>query len=590
MELLRVFDLLEHLKTYAPKEDLFNAKISGQWVATSWQSFNDKVHLLAQGLIQLGAAPGDKVAIIAANSPEWNIIDFACQIAGLVLVPIYPTISQEDLQFILNHSEAKFIFFSDKTICSKIDLFINQLQEKIIKIAIPSSLDAHYNLESLFNKSYDADTLEVLQRRKNAVKSHDLFTILYTSGTTGVPKGVMISHSNFLENLNICQDIAPFDKSWRALSFLPLNHVYERFLIVLYLYHGVSIFYAENFETIGANCKEIQPQIFVAVPRVLERVLEKICKTGESLTGIKKYIFDQSLKHAEAFELQGNRSIITRLKHKMFDRLVYSKWREAIGGKIELVVSGGAALNPRIERIFTCAGIILLQGYGLTETAVVVAVNRWEQSKRCFGTVGPTVENSIVKINPEDGEILIKGPSVMMGYYKNEQATREVIDHEGFFHTGDVGSFVGNFLKITDRKKEIFKNSSGKYIAPVALENKLKESKYIEQCMIIGEGEKFVSALIVCSEANFKEYFERQQIPWTGYTSLANHESVHQLIMQHIANVNKHLAPFEQIKRPQILSTQWSVESGEITPKLSLKRKVILEKNKELIQKIFLKN
>ena len=385
----------------------------------------------------------------------------------------------------------------------------------------------------------------------------------------------------------ITRDIAPFQSSWRALSFLPLNHVYERFVNTLYLYHGLSIYYAESFETIGDNCREIHPEVFVAVPRVLERVLERISSAGEKLGGFKKRIFDWSMSLAERYELYGN-SPWYELQRKLADRLVYKKWRDAIGGKITAIVSGGAALNPRLERIFYCAGLNLLQGYGLTETCVVLSVNRFERDRRMFGTVGIPVENSSVRIAEEDGEILMKGPSLMLGYYKDPEATREVIDSEGWFHTGDIGKIIdGKFLKITDRKKEIFKNSGGKYISPMAIENKLKECRYIEQCMVVGEGQKFVSAIIIPSLSAFKEYCEQRQVEWKDREQMLTHDDLKRLIADHVKKMNTTLAAFEQVKRYQLINANWGVETGEITPKLSLRRKVIVSQNKEVIQKIF---
>jgi long-chain acyl-CoA synthetase len=398
----------------------------------------------------------------------------------------------------------------------------------------------------------------------------------------------MISHKNMMANVYVCEHIAPFTNKWKALSFLPLNHVYERFLNTLYLYHGVSVYYAESLESIGDNCREIHPQIFVAVPRVLERVLEKITSTGEKLTGTKKKIFDWSMDLAERFEFHGSNGPWYAFQRKIADKLVYKKWREAVGGEVVAVVSGGAALNPRLERIFYCAGLNLLQGYGLTETCVVVSVNRFDEDNRMFGTVGIPVENSEVKIADEDGEILMKGPSLMLGYYKNPEATAEVIDQEGWFHTGDIGKIVeGRFLKITDRKKEIFKNSGGKYISPVAIENKLKECRYIEQCMVIGENQKFVSALIIPSFANFKEYALHHNIEWKGNEEMIQSEELKKIISDHVKKINATLASFEQVKRYQLINAVWGVESGEITPKLSLRRKTIQEKNAALISKIF---
>ena len=587
MKLERVFDILEHLKSYAPKSDILNAKINKKWQSFSLNSFIDYANFVGSALLHLGFKPADNIAIMSSNMPQWNFVDFGCQQVSMPTVPIYPTISNEDLKYILNHCEAKIIFISDKAVYQKIETIRSEIPNlQYIYSFFEIEGVAHFDAFLELGKS----NLDIagIDRIKQSVLPDDMFTLLYTSGTTGTPKGVMLSHHNMMSNVEICKDIAPFTNQWRALSFLPLNHVYERFLNTLYLFHGVSIFYAESFETIGENCREIKPQLFVAVPRVLERVLERITIAGDNLKGIKKMIFDWSMRIAERYELEGKNGWWYELQRKICDVFVYKKWRGAVGGAIKVIVSGGAALNPKLERIFTCAQLPLLQGYGLTETCVVVSVNRWEEADRMFGTVGIVVENSEVKIAPEDGEILMKGPSLMLGYYKNPEATAAVIDNDGWFHTGDVGTLVeGRFLKITDRKKEIFKNSAGKYIAPMAVENKLKESKYIEQSMVIGEGQKFASALIVCSISNCKIYFEEQQAEWPGSNAFTEHELMKKLISEQVKKVNAQLAPYEQIKRFQILNTQWTVESGEITPKLSLRRKVIAEKNKAIIDKIF---
>lgn len=587
MELKRVFDILDRLKTYAPKKDILNAKENKQWVSYSLDDFINNANYVSAGLLHLGLKPGDNVAIMAGNSPQWNFIDYGCQQVAMPSAPIFPTISNDDLTYILNHSEAKIIFISEKATWQKLAAIEKDLPhlKYVFSIDNVEGVKSFSEFIAIGKENLD---LAKINSIKKGVQENDLMTLLYTSGTTGQPKGVMISHKNMMANVYVCEHIAPFTNKWRALSFLPLNHVYERFLNTLYLYHGVSIYYAESIETIGDNCREIHPQIFVAVPRVLERVLDRITSAGEKLTGFKKKIFDWSMRLAERFELHGANGPLYALQVKIADKLVYKKWRAAVGGEVVAVVSGGAALNPRLERIFYCAGLNLLQGYGLTETCVVVSVNRFDEDNRMFGTVGIPVENSKVIIAPEDGEILMKGPSLMLGYYKNPEATAEVIDKDGWFHTGDIGTIVdGRFLKITDRKKEIFKSSSGKYISPIAIENKLKESRYIEQCMVIGEGQKFASALIIPSFANFREYAKDHTIEWKGNDEMMKREEIKKIIGDHVRKVNTTLAPFEQIKRYQLINAVWGVESGEITPKLSLKRKAILAKNQETITKIF---
>lgn len=587
MEIRRVFDLLERLQTYAPKRDILNSKENGEWVHYSAEDFANYANWISSALLYAGLKPGDKVAIMAGNMPQWNFIDYGAQQVSMPTAPLFPTISKEDLRYVLNHSEATIIFISEKSALQKINDMKADLPHLRHIVSLVPLVGVKSFVEFVREGKENFDPGKVKQI-KDSVTPEDVFTILYTSGTTGQPKGVMIAHKQLLSNVYICRNIAPFTNQWRALSFLPLNHVYERFLNTLYLYHGVSIYYAESFETIGENCREIRPQIFVAVPRVLERVLERIINAGEKLEGFKKRIFLWSLRLAEKFELNGKNGLWYNVQRRIADRLVYKKWRAAVGGEVVVIVSGGAALNPRIERIFTCARLDLLQGYGLTETCVVVAVNRFEHSRRRFGTVGLVVENSEVKINEEDGEILFKGPSLMSGYYKNPEATSEVIDEQGWFHTGDIGTFVdGKYLKITDRKKEIFKSSAGKYISPVAIENKLKESKFVEHCMVVGEGQKFASALIVPAIGNFREYCAVNGIHLEENAKISEHEELKKLIAEHVKRVNDTLAPYERLKRYQLVSGPWSVEGGEITPKLSLKRKVISEKNQPVIKKIY---
>lgn len=587
MEITRVFDILEKLKTTTSKKDILNSKENKQWMHISVEDFISNTQFVASGLINLGLQKGDNVALMSNNRPEWNFVDYGVQQAGLVSVPIYPTISSGDLKFILNHCEAKIIFISDKSIYQK----LAAMEAEIIHLKYVFSFNnidgvKHFsNFIEIGKQNLNTKQIEAI---KATITENDLYTILYTSGTTGFPKGVMISHKNMLSNVKACRNIAPFTPQWRALSFLPLNHVYERFLNTMYLFQSVSIYYAENFETIGDNCREINPQIFVAVPRIIERVLEKITDAGEKLTGAKKRIFDLSMRLAEKFEMNGTNGMWYEIQRKFCDAVVYKKWRAAVGGKIVCIVSGGAALNPRLQRIFACAKLPLLQGYGLTETCVVVAVNRLDAANSMFGTVGPVVENVQVKIAEEDSEILMKGPNLMLGYYKNSEATQEAIDEAGWFHTGDVGTLINDkFLKITDRKKEIFKNSAGKYISPILLENKIKESKFVEQCMVVGEGQKFVSAIIIPSLINFKEYCGKNNIEWSGNNTMFNHEQLKKLILSHIQEFNVSLAPHEQLKRCELINALWSVETGEITPKLSLKRKVIAEKHSNSINKIF---
>ena len=587
MEITRVFDILELYKSKYRKEDILSAKENKQWKKYSSDDLINYTNLVSNGLLALGLTDKDKVAIISNNRPEWNFCDFGCQQANIVTVPIFPTISNNDLQFILNHAEVKAVFISDKSIYSKLVTIEKDIPhlKHIISFNPIEGIMSFNDFIELGKKNESAEKIETI---KKSILPSNLLTILYTSGTTGTPKGVMITHHNLVSNILAVQDFAPFESWWKALSFLPLNHVYERMVCTLYLYKGISVYYAEGLETIGDNLKEIQPQIFVSVPRLIERVYEKITGTGEKLTGFKRKIFDWSMRLANTYELNNKNGIWYKIQHKIADKLVFSKWRAAVGGNLVCIASGGAALNPKLERIFLCANIICLQGYGLTETCVVVSVNHFGEDNIRIGTCGPVIEGVSVKIAEEDGEILVKGPNLMLGYYKNPEATAEVMDSEGWFHTGDVGTFIeGRFLKITDRKKEIFKTSSGKYIAPLMIENKIKECRFVEQSMIVGENQKFASAIIVPSFVNFKEYCKDNKISWTTNEEMSKHEELKRLINDHVKLMNKSLAPYEQLKRVAILNKEWSIEGGELTPKMSLKRKIIKEKNMEAINKIF---
>ena len=588
MPVTRVFDILDKIRAeFSFKTDLLCSKEKGAgWARYSAQEFIAHAHYVAAALIAKGIRPGDRVALISNNRPEWNFIDFGAQMAGAILVPVYPTISQADLQFILNHAEAKIVFISSADLMKKLQSFRQawSFDQVYAFSAIEGTLPFADFLAS--GKNHLPEHEGTIANIKNNIKPDDLLSILYTSGTTGTPKGVMISHRNLLSNLQACESFVPFHHSWHNLSFLPLNHIYERMFNTLMLYLGISIYYAQGLETIADNAKEIQPTMFVTVPRLLERMFEKIQAKGGQQTGFKKKVFDWALGLSLRYEPDGANGFFYELQRKVADRLVYSKWRDALGGKIRYVASGGAALQPRLARAFTCAGIVTLQGYGLTETSPVIAVNRDGKGNNAFGTVGPVLENTTVKI-ANDGEILCKGPGVMLGYYKNPEATAEVMDSEGWFHTGDIGEFQSEFLKITDRKKEIFKTSSGKYIAPLALENKLKECRFVEQCMVIGEGQKFASALIVPSFEYIKEWSREKGIAYTSNAEMAQHPEIKKEINAFIRQLNKELAPYEQIKRPEILAEPWTIEGGEMTPKLSMKRKVILQKNREIVERIF---
>ncbi len=586
MEITRLFDIVEKLNSEQNNATLLNRKEGKSWISYSSKDFYTTTHQVAASLIHLGFKKGDKAAIISTNRPEWNFVDFGCQLAGLVTVPIFPTIGANDLKFILNHSEARILFISDKSLYQKVNSVLGDVPE-LKRIYSFNQIDGVPHFSEFLQIDPSSEYASSIENIKQSVKPDDLLTIIYTSGTTGTPKGVMLSHQNLVSNILACKNLIPFEKSWRSLSFLPLNHIYERMVNSVYLYHGLSIYYLENLESIGDTAREIKPTVFVAVPRLIERVHERIMNAGEKLKGFKKVFFNRAVKIANQYEGEGQHGIGYNIQKAILDKFVFKKWREAMGGNLRYLFSGGAALNHKLERVFSCAGISILQGYGLTETSPVISVNRIGPGNACYGTVGPVIDGCEVKIAPEDGEILMRGPNKMIGYYKNPEATAEMIDAEGWLHTGDVGEWVNErFLKITDRKKEIFKTSAGKYIAPIAIENKIKECKFVENCMVVGEGQKFASALIVPSIANFKEYAAWHNFSLEG-GKINEHPELKKIISNHIKEINKSLAPFEQLKRCEIVEGDWTVDGGEVTPKLSLKRKVIKEKYKTYIDKIY---
>ncbi|HET6244162.1 MAG: long-chain fatty acid--CoA ligase [Bacteroidetes bacterium] len=588
MENFRIFDLLTRYADNFDKEDALGAMENGQWVKYTTRQFIDYSNHISYGLLELGVKKEDKIALIANNRPEWNFTDMGIMQTGAINVPIYPTISEQDLVFILNDAEIKYVFVSSQEIYDKVNKIKNQVST-IKDIYSFNKINGVKNwLELVESGKQNSQKLaDQLGEVKASIKDTELATLLYTSGTTGNPKGVMLSHKNIVSDLYAVRDLPPLDIDSRVLSFLPLNHVFERMLTYLYMFKGASIYYAESLETIGDNIREIQPHVFSAVPRLLEKVYDKIVAKGTDLTGVKHKLFFWALDLGLKYELNGKNGLWYELQLKIANKLIFNKWREALGGNVRAIASGGAALQPRLARVFTAAGIPVLEGYGLTETSPVISVNTLENGGTKFGTVGKVIEGVTVKI-AEDGEILVKGPNVMMGYFKRPDSTAEVIDSQGWFHTGDIGIFEdGKYLKITDRKKEIFKTSGGKYIAPQIIENKLKESMFIEQVMVIGENQKFAAALIAPAFAHLSEWCKRKNIPYDSNEQIINDPQVKKRIQEEINKVNASLAQYETIKKFELLPRDWSIEKGEMTPKLSLKRKIITETNKALIDKIF---
>lgn len=588
----RLFDCLQyHLEGSSSLDDMLAGKEAGQWKKYSTQQVSDIVNDLGAGLLSLGIGPNDmsaegrdKVAILCKNRPEWVLLDLAVQQIGAVLTPIYPTINVNELEFILNDAQVKVVFVNDE------DLYLKVLSLK----GRVHSLKEIYTFDHVPNAKHWKEvtalsTPELKAQIKpiaDKIRYEDLATIIYTSGTTGTPKGVMLSHENILSNVLACIPCFPPGDKMRSLSFLPLNHIFERMVTYLYLFRGTSIYYPESLDTIGDNLKEVQPDMFTTVPRLLEKVYDKIMQKGNELTGMKKKLFFWAHGLAEKFEINKDQGTWYKMQLALANKLVFSKWREGLGGNIRCIVTGGAACQVRLIRIFTAGQITIMEGYGLTETSPVISVNRYNEEDRMFGSVGPLIDNVSVQI-AEDGEILSKGPNVMMGYYKRPDLTAEVIT-DGWFHTGDIGTIIDNkFLKITDRKKELFKTSGGKYVAPLPIENKLKESPFIEQVMVVGSERKFVGALLIPSFPNLRDWTRHNGVADGTNEELIRNPKVIELYKELVESFNKFFNHVEQIKKFELLPNEWSVDSGELTPKMSMKRKVISEKYKDAIDRIY---
>lgn len=585
--LKRLFDFPRYQLENSPIKDSLVNKINGKWVPVSTREYVDMADKAGRALIDYGIEPGDKVALISTtNRWEWNVMDIGILEAGAVDVPVYPTISEADYEYIFNDAEVKLCFVSDRNLYEK----VKHIQSRVPSLQKVFVFNEEGGLPhwTEFLKRGEGDKHQPeLQKRMDAVKEDDLATLIYTSGTTGTPKGVMLSHKNIASNAIDCDDRIPSLKgNAKALSFLPVCHVYERMLIYLYCRRGISIYYAESMDTIGDNLREIKPEIFSAVPRLLEKVFDKIIAKGQDLTGIKKGLFFWAVGLGEKYELEG-RSALYNMQLAVARKLIFSKWQEALGGRVKAIVSGSAALNPRLIRIFMAAGMNVQEGYGLTETSPVIAVNGATDEEKYIGTVGRPIDNVEVKI-ASDGEILCKGPNVMMGYYKKPEKTREVLEESGWFHTGDIGELVdGKFLKITDRKKEIFKTSGGKYVAPAIMETRFKESRFIEQIMVIGEGEKHPAAIIQPDFEFLEHWAARKGVPYESKSQIIKEQRVIDRIQQEVDKENQHFGSWEQVKKFELAPEVWSISGEELTPTLKLKRRVIMDKYSHLYEKIY---
>jgi long-chain acyl-CoA synthetase len=586
MEVTRLFDLLPYYKNnFKAKDDVLAGKENGRWIKYSIDQYIETAASISYGLLKLGVSPGDKIATISNNRPEWNFVDMGILQIGAVHVPIYPTISESDYKYILAHSEVKFLFISGKEIMRKIEALLPEMTS-IKGVYTFKSIDGVKHLDELIELGKANPVPEKVESIKASVLPENLATLIYTSGTTGFPKGVMLSHKNLLSNVMGVKHIFPVDENCKGLSYLPLCHVYERMDNYTYHYLGLSIYYAENMGTIADNIREVQPEIFTTVPRLLEKVFDKIMAKGSQLKGIKKAIFFWAVSLANHYELDG-KNWFYRIRLNVANKLVFVKWREALGGNVRVIVSGGAALQPRLARIFTAAGIPILEGYGLTETSPVIAVNTLEKGGTMIGTVGKPLDNVEVKIGP-DGEILAKGTNIMMGYFKEPKMTSDAIEADGWFHTGDIGKLEPEgHLRITGRKKEIFKTSLGKYISPQVLENKFMESAFIDGIIILGENQKYAAALVVPAFAHLRSYCEHKGIPYSSDKEMIQDPIILKRFKKEIDHFNKFFGSTEQIQSFELIDHEWSMETGELTANLKLKRSYILETYKDKVEKLF---
>ncbi|AEM69153.1 Long-chain-fatty-acid--CoA ligase [Allomuricauda ruestringensis DSM 13258] len=582
----RLFDFPYYQLEKYPLEKSLVTKSDGTWIATSTQQYIDKANAVSRALLRMGVKPNDKIAVISmTNRTEWNIVDIGILQIGAQNVPIYPTISEEDYEYVLNHSEAKYCFVSCGEVLEKV-LSISSKIDKLEEIYSFDELDNCKNWKEVLELGTDTSNQNDVGKLKDAVKPDDLATLIYTSGTTGRPKGVMLSHNNIVSNVVDSQVRVPFETGGTALSFLPVCHIFERMILYLYQYCGVEIYFAEGLDKISDNVKEVKPHVMSVVPRLLEKVYDAIIAKGTNLTGIKKKLFFWAVEVGLKFEPYGANGWWYEKKLGLARKLIFSKWKEGLGGNLSVMVSGSAALQPRLARIFAAAEMPVMEGYGLTETSPVIAVNDQRNKGWKIGTVGKMIDNVEVKI-AEDGEILCKGPNVMMGYYKDPEKTAEVMTG-AYFHTGDIGEIdAEGFLRITDRKKEMFKTSGGKYVAPQLLENRFKQSRFIEQIMVVGEGEKMPAALIQPNFEFVKEWAKRHHIDLGSNDELVKNEKVIARMQEEVDWANQEFAKWEKVKQFRLTPDVWSVEEGHLTPTMKLKRKPVKEMYLDLYNDIY---
>ncbi|TSA30122.1 MAG: long-chain fatty acid--CoA ligase [Bacteroidetes bacterium] len=574
----RLFDILDlYRDEYRHKPDVFLFKSEDGWTPVSASEYVDRSCCLSLGLLELGVTPGTKIVTVMANCPEWNLFDMAIMQVGAIQVPIYPTISEENYRFILTDAGVEYLVIYDQEICKRVRPIVKELPgiKGIFSIRRVRGVPMWTELLEAGKRSDKGDELE---RIKTGIRPDDIPSIIYTSGTTGRPKGVMLTHRNFVSNFLECAKIPGFTPREKALSFLPLCHVYERMLNYVYQYLGMSVYYARSLDQVPEYLKEIRPHTFAAVPRVLEKIYSKIVSEGRDLTGMRRQIFFWAIRLGHDYELDHARGWVYECKLFLANILVFSKWRKALGGRVRLIVSGGASLHPRLARIFWAARLKVLEGYGLTETAPVIAVQTLDRDGVRFGTVGPILPGVKVRF-AGDGEILCKGPNVMPGYYNRPERTKEVFDAEGWFRTGDIGKLVdGRYLSITDRKKEIFKTSTGKYVAPQPLEKRFRESPFIDHIVVLGEDRKYVAALIVPSFEHLRSWCRVKQIPYLSNRDAVRNPVIIRRVHEEIDHFNRSLGQTEKIKKFRLIPDEWSAETGELSPTMKLRRKFIQEK------------
>jgi long-chain acyl-CoA synthetase len=579
---LRLFDFLKS-KSFSGSANVVLAKEGDSWKEYQKDNILEIIDNLSKGLIDKGLKKGDRIALMSGNRPEWNFVDFACNQLGIATVPLYPTLSAQDLVHILSDSEVKMAFVSNAELKDKIDEAVQKSNLDLEIFTLDQVEGCHYWREIYeLGKTKQTD----LQPYNDAVHEDDLLTLIYTSGTTGKPKGVYLTHKNIMSNIHASSHLLT-DEFKKAISFLPLCHIFERMVVYMYISKGIKIYYSESLDNIVADINDVKPDIFTTVPRVLEKVYDKIVEKGKALTGIKKSLFFWALNLGHQFQEPPLNSGWYNFKLGIARKLIFSKWKDALGGNIKIIISGGAALQERLARVFWAADIKVLEGYGLTETSPVIAVNSWKPEDVKFGSVGRVLSNLDVQI-ASDGEILVKGPSITPGYYKNDEATKETIDENGYLHTGDIGELTTDgFLRITDRKKEMFKTAGGKYIAPQVLENKFTESTFIAQVMVIGENQRFPSALIVPAFDVLEKWCKHKGISYVSKEEVIKNEQVIAKYQREVDKANAVFGQWEKVKKFALLPTEWTIDAGELTPKLSLKRKAILQKYEGLINSIY---